>query len=84
MSSGRTRSSVEEGVVGKTVQQGRFLQDLEDGVLDWGSIGIRQRVEVDGDNGNSVRELLYTRSLVRTSFRICVMVRYSPTYFLAE
>ena len=41
-----TSSGIEEGVVGKTVEQRGLFHDLEDRVLDWRRIRSRQRVEV--------------------------------------
>lgn len=48
----------EEGVVGETVEKGRLFPDLEDGVLDGGRLGVGQRVEVERDDCDPVRELL--------------------------
>ena len=51
-------TSVEERIVGKSVQQRCLFHDLEDRVLDRWSIGVWQGVEVYGNNGDSIRELL--------------------------
>ena len=57
----RAFPGVEEGVVGKTVQERRFLHDLEDGMLNRGRVGTGEGVEVERDDRDPVRELLYSR-----------------------
>ena len=51
-------AGVEEGVVWKTVQERCLLHDLEDRMLDRGCVHIRERIEVQRDDGDSIRELL--------------------------
>jgi hypothetical protein len=48
----------EERVVGETVEEGSLPDDLVDRVLDGRSSGVGDRVEVHGDDGDSVGELL--------------------------
>jgi hypothetical protein len=48
----------EERVVRETKEQGCFFHDLENGVLDWGSMRVRKWVEIEGDNRDAVGELL--------------------------
>ena len=57
----RALSGVEEGVVGETEQERGLLHDLEDRVLNRGSVGTRERVEVERDDRDPVRELLCAR-----------------------
>jgi len=52
----------EEGVVGETIQEGGLLDDLMNQVLDRGSTGVGDRVEVHGDDGDPVRELFHVLS----------------------
>ena len=52
-----TWTSVEEGVVRKSVEQRSFLGDLEDWVLNWRCVGVWQRVEVQRDDGNTIAKL---------------------------
>lgn len=49
----------EVGVIGKAEEQGCFLDNLMNGVLDWRSDRVGQRVEVEGDDGDTIGELLY-------------------------
>lgn len=49
---------VEEGVVRKAVQERSLLHHLEDGVLNWRGVCTGERVQVDSDDGDTVRELL--------------------------
>lgn len=48
----------EEWVIRKTKEKRGFLHDLEDGVLDRWRRGIGNRVQIERNNGDSVRELL--------------------------
>lgn len=48
----------EEGVIGENVKQGSFPNDLVDRVLDRRRTGVGDRVEVHGDDGDTVGELL--------------------------
>jgi hypothetical protein len=48
----------EERVVRETKEQRYFFHDLENGVLDWGSVRVRKWVEIEGDNRDAVGELL--------------------------
>ena len=50
----RALPGVEEGVVGKTVEEGRLLPNLEDRVLDWRGVHARKGVEVQRDDRNPV------------------------------
>lgn len=52
------RTGVEEGIVGQCVKQRGLLHNLEDRVLNRWRIGIWQRVEIEGNYGNSVGKLL--------------------------
>lgn len=45
-------------IVGQTEEKGGFLHHLEDGVFDGGSIRVRKRVKIKGDDCNAIRELL--------------------------
>ncbi|KAH8107347.1 hypothetical protein DFH11DRAFT_1549620 [Phellopilus nigrolimitatus] len=56
----RAVGAPEEGVRGEAEEEGRFLHDLHDGVLDGRDArgGGGQRVEVERDDGDAVRELL--------------------------
>lgn len=45
-------------IIRQTEEERRFFHDLEDRVFNWWCIGARQRVEIEGDNGNAVRKLL--------------------------
>ena len=49
----------EERIVRKTEEQGYFFHDLENRLLDRSSIRIRERVEIERDDRNTVRELLW-------------------------
>lgn len=51
-------SNREEGVIGENVKQGSFPDDLVDRVLDRRRTGVGDRVEVHGDDGDTVGELL--------------------------
>ena len=50
----RALPGVEEGVVGKTVEEGSLLPNLEDGVLDWRGVHAGKRVEVQRDDRDPV------------------------------
>ena len=50
----RAFPGVEEGVVGKTVQEGRLLPNLEDRVLDWRGVHARKGVEIQRDDRDPV------------------------------
>jgi hypothetical protein len=47
--------------LGKTVQERGFLHDLVDGVLNRGRFGIRGRMQVKTDDGDTIGELFYLR-----------------------
>jgi hypothetical protein len=49
----------EERIVWKTEQQRRLFHDLVNRMLDWGSVRIGKRVEVERYNCNPVRELFW-------------------------
>jgi hypothetical protein len=48
----------EKRVVRKTEEQGCFFHDLKNGVLNWGSMRVRERVEIKRNDRNPVRKLL--------------------------
>jgi hypothetical protein len=49
----------EEGVIRKTEEQRYFFHDLKNGLLDWGGMRVRQRVKIERDDRNTVRELFW-------------------------
>ena len=79
----RALSGVEEGVVGKTEQEGGLLHDLENRVLNWRRVGARERVEVERDDRDPVRELLCAHPVSLDTLSLTGR-KHAPTYFLAE
>jgi hypothetical protein len=51
----------EERVIRKTVKKRDFLHDLENRVFDRRGIRIRERIKVDRDNRDPIRELLWRK-----------------------
>jgi uncharacterized protein (UPF0548 family) len=49
----------EEWVVRQTEEQRCFFHDLENGVLDWGSMRVWERIEIERDDGDTVRKLFH-------------------------
>ena len=75
----------EEGVVGKTEEEGRLLLDLPHAVLDWWGVGVGNGVEVQRDDRDSVGKLLCkTEVSLMGNGRWGRKNEYAPTYFLAE
>lgn len=76
----------EERVIGQTIQKRGFFLDLEDGMLDRSSSGIRQGVEVQRNDGDSVRKLFYgfRNASIRFDLRTKRKKDHSPTYLRAE
>ena len=54
---GSERLGQEEWIIGEAEQQGSLFHDLEDRILDGWRVTVGERVEVKGDNGNSIRKL---------------------------
>jgi hypothetical protein len=49
----------EKGIIWESEQEGGLFHHLEDRVFDWRCIGGGERVQVEGDDSYSVRELFY-------------------------
>jgi hypothetical protein len=75
----------EEWVVGQTEEQRYFFHDLENGVLDWGSMRVWERIEIERDDGDTVRKLFWLRRFRTEGLRLSdERQRYAPTYLRAE
>jgi len=71
----------EKRIIWKTVEKRDFLHNLENGVLNRRGIRIRERVKVDRDDRDSIRELLWYKLGLHLATR---KNTDGPTYLRAE
>lgn len=76
------RLGQEEWVIGEAEQQGSLFHDLKDRVLDGWRGAVGQRVEVKGDDSNSVRKLFWNHDWAMELAEEKIF--HVPTYLRAE